>query len=72
MDTTPTPPSDAPARPPAGPDVVDALALVRRIRDDFAARTAGLSADELIAFVRREAAALEPSLDKADTGQAAA
>ncbi len=46
--------------PPADPDAVDALALVRRIRDDFAARTAGLAPDALIALIQREAGALRP------------
>lgn len=72
MDATPTPPCDAPERRTTAGDAVDTLALVRRIRDDFAARTVGLSADELIALIRREAAALEPVLGEIDIGRAAA
>lgn len=68
MDATRTP--TAPDR--GDPEAVDALALVRRIRDDFAARTAGLTPDELTAPIRREAGALRPEPPGAEARRAAA
>ena len=53
MDATRKTPDPAP-----DPEAVDALALVRRIRDDFVARTAGLGPEELAALIQREAAVL--------------
>jgi hypothetical protein len=44
---------------------VHAVELVRRIRDDFAARTAALPPEDLIAYVAREAAAVRAELGHA-------
>jgi hypothetical protein len=39
------------------PGAVGTMTWLRRVRDDFAARTATLSAEELVAYVAREAGA---------------
>jgi hypothetical protein len=41
----------------AASEAVGTMNWLRRARDDFAARTATLSADELVAYVAREAGA---------------
>jgi hypothetical protein len=56
MDATPNP-STTPERDAE----VHALALVRRIRGDFATRTGGLAPDALIALIAREAEELIPA-----------
>lgn len=43
---------------------------LRRVRDDFAARTAALSPEDLVAYVAREAAAARAELAAADPSTA--
>lgn len=62
MDASRIMPNEGRESPAPQSEALDALALVRRMRDDFAARSAGLSPEELIALVRHDAAVLQTDL----------
>lgn len=49
---------------------VRSMDWLRRVRDDFATRTAALSPEELVAYVGREAAAARAELAAADRSTA--
>ena len=53
-------------------DAVDALTLVRAIRDDFALRSEGLAPEDLLALIRREAASLRDEATRSGAGRTAA
>jgi hypothetical protein len=50
-------------------NAIDAVGLVRQIRDGLYEETKGMTADELIAFYRRHAAAAKEKLSRLQSGR---